>query len=232
MRRGGIKHHQAPLKVLFTICDHYEPYWNNVNSQDAYRRVNTWVEKYQRIASEHSDCLGSHPKHCFFYPEEEYKRDLMEMIAEICRNGFGEVEIHLHHDNDTADNLRKTLIDFKNRLYCDHGLLSTEKNSSDVRYGFIHGNWALDNSRPDGRWCGVNNEIDVLLETGCYADFTMPSAPDITQTSTVNSIYYAVDDPNKPKSHDTGVLARAGDSNTAALLCLQGPLALNFKSRK
>ncbi|MEJ7636728.1 MAG: hypothetical protein WKF75_01760 [Singulisphaera sp.] len=50
----------------------------------------------------------------------------------------------------------------------------------------------------------VNNEIDVLRETGCYADFTLPSAPSPTQTRQINSIYYASDDPRRPKSHDRG----------------------------
>ena len=232
IRKGWFPRKQELAQVLFTICDHYEPFWNKVNASTALQRVTTWRDKYQPIAAKHVDCLGAHPKHCFFYPEEEYQRELLEMVSEICRNGFGEVEIHLHHDNDTADNLRHTLLDFKNRLQQEHGLLAKNKNTSEVQYGFIHGNWALDNSRPDGRWCGVNNEIDVLLETGCYADFTMPSAPHNTQTSTVNSLYYAVDDPDQPKSHDTGVLAHAGRRETEGLLCVQGPLALNMKSRK
>lgn len=223
---------KKPLQILFTLCDHYEPYWNRVNDSQALKRVTRWVDHYPVIAANHVDCRGGHPQHCFFYPEEEYKLELMEMVADICRNGFGEVEIHLHHDNDTAVNLRRTLLDFKKRLYEEHGLLSIDKKTSKIRYGFIHGNWALDNSRPDGRWCGVNNEIDVLLDTGCYADFTMPSAPDITQTSTINSIYYAVDDPESPKSHDTGVAACSGVSQTQGLLCVQGPLTFNFRSRK
>jgi hypothetical protein len=102
-----------------------------------------------------------------------------------------------------------------------------------ISYGFIHGNWALDNSRPDGRWCGVNNEISVLLETGCYADFTMPSAPACCQTSTINSIYYAVDDPERPKSHDLGTPAKVGlSAPEQALLLVQGPLALDWGCRK
>ena len=232
IKRKKKQKNSEPLQVLFTLCDHYEPYWNKVNATEASQRVRNWVEHYQPIAAQHTDCLGNHPRHCFFYPEEEYKRELMDMVAEICRNGFGEVEIHLHHDNDTAENLRHTLLDFKKRLSLDHGLLATNKYSSEIKYGFIHGNWALDNSRPDGRWCGVNNEIDILIETGCYADFTMPSAPDSTQTSTVNSIYYAIDDPDRPKSHDTGMLAQAGMNTSKGLLCIQGPLALNLKSRK
>jgi hypothetical protein len=102
-----------------------------------------------------------------------------------------------------------------------------------ISYGFIHGNWALDNSRPDGRWCGVNDELSVLRQTGCYADFTMPSAPAACQTRTINSIYYATDDPGHPKSHDLGVTARAGGRPPEeSLLMIQGPLALDWRRRK
>ena len=89
-------------------------------------------------------------------------------------------------------------------------------------YGFIHGNWALDNSRPDGRCCGVNNELEILRETGCYADFTLPSAPDPTQTRTINSIYYAVDDPIRPKSHDRGIPVGSGLVPSNALMMYSG----------
>src|SRR5262249_44028857 len=104
--------------------------------------------------------------------------------------------------------------------------------TGELMYGFIHGNFALDNSRPDGSWCGVNNELDVLRETGCYADFTMPSAPDATQTRKINSIYYAVDDPERPKSHDWGTDVGAGPAPANALLLVQGPLLLNWRRRK
>jgi len=100
-------------------------------------------------------------------------------------------------------------------------------------YGFIHGNWALDNSRPDGDWCGVNDEITILRETGCYADFTMPSAPDACQTTTVNSIYYAIDDPARPKSHDRGIAAQVGKrAPVNGLLAIQGPLGFDWSDRK
>jgi hypothetical protein len=48
----------------------------------------------------------------------------------------------------------------------------------------------------------------------------------------VNSIYYATDDPNRPKSHDTGDDVRVGGQTTGDLLLIQGPLALNWRSRK
>jgi hypothetical protein len=218
--------------VLFCICDHFEPFWNGAKINEAYNRVKNWIDNYPVIASNHKDFLGNHPRHTFFYPFEEYNKLLLNMLGEVCHNGFGEVEVHLHHDNDTGENLKKTLVSFKNILAEEHALLSRSSISQEVRYAFIHGNWALDNSRPDGRWCGVNNEISILEETGCYADFTMPSAPSDTQTKTINSIYYAIDDPDKPKSHDTGNRARAGSSRQKGLLCIQGPLSLNYWSRK
>ena len=142
------------------------------------------------------------------------------------------MEVHLHHDNDTAENLRRTLLEFKRRSAERHGLLSRDRETGEVVYGFIHGNWALDNSRPDGRWCGVNNELDVLRETGCYADFTLPSAPSETQTRKINSIYWAVDDPRRPKSHDTGTDLGTAPAAGQRLLMIQGPLLLDWSRRK
>jgi hypothetical protein len=141
------------------------------------------------------------------------------------------VEIHLHHDKDNADNLRRTLTHFSGVLAQKHGLLSRGANGA-VAYGFIHGNWALDNARPDGRWCGVNNELDVLRETGCYADFTLPSAPSPTQTRTINSIYYAVDDPCCSRSHDVGTAVGSGKQPPNSLMMIQGPLLLDWRRRK
>jgi hypothetical protein len=100
-------------------------------------------------------------------------------------------------------------------------------------YGFIHGNWALCNSRPDGKCCGVDQELSVLMETGCYADFTFPSAPSATQPWTINSIYYAKDIPGRRKSHNTGLRSRVGQAAPdGQLLLIQGPLGLNWKHRK
>jgi len=72
-----------------------------------------------------------------------------------------------------------------------------------------------------------------LRETGCYADFTLPAAPSPAQTSTINSIYYALDDPDKPKSHDRGTPAAVGkDPPEKTLLMIQGPLAADWSARK
>jgi hypothetical protein len=194
-------------------------------------RVQAWVRDYPRLLGGFRDSDGRPPRHTFFYPIEEYDWQEMEAIAGLCREGYGELEVHLHHDNDTAANLRRTLLEYKTMLAERHGMLSRRKSDGQLMYGFVHGNWALDNSRPDGKWCGVNNELDVLRETGCYADFTMPSAPSATQTRKINSIYYVVDDPERPKSHDWGVDAGSGPKPQRSLLMVQGPLVLDWGRR-
>lgn len=73
----------------------------------------------------------------------------------------------------------------------------------------------------------------MLLKTGCYADFTMPSAPSNTQTRLINSIYYAKDIPGRRKSHEVGTLASVGLTPPSDhLLMIQGPLSLDWRTRR
>ncbi len=219
------------VHVLLCICDHYEPKLGGAPHSKAQERVRRWITEYPKQFARFHDSDGRCPRHTFFYPAEEYAPEYLDALSGLCHQGFGEVEIHLHHDNDTAENLRRTLLDFKQVLYERHGLLGRNKNG-EITYGFIHGNWALDNARSDGRWCGVNNELDILRETGCYADFTLPSAPSETQTRKINSIYWAVDNPAKPKSHDQGIDVGSAPRPERALLMIQGPLILDWTKRK
>ncbi len=198
----------------------------------ALGRIERWSRDYPSHLGGFRDSDGRPPRHTFFYPIDEYEPELLDALGDFCRTGYGEVEVHLHHKDDTDAGLRATLLDFKDVLVRRHGLLPRDRETGAYMYGFVHGDWALDNSRPDGRWCGVNNELDVLRETGCYADFTLPSAPSPTQTRKINSIYYARDDPQRPKSHDSGVDVGAGPAPPGALMLIQGPLLLDWRRRK
>ena len=220
-----------PVHILFCFVDHYEPQWGKASLAQEQARVARWCRDYPAMASRHADAEGRPPQHTFFYPEEEYRQEHLEDLAKLCEQGYGEVEIHLHHDNDTADGLKEKLSRFLRTLDEQHGLVPRH---ADGRYAwsFIHGNWALDNSRADGRWCGVNNELAVLAEQGCYADFTLPSAPSDTQTATVNSLYYAKGRDGQCKSHNHGVPVTVGGKPEGDLMIIQGPLMLNWKQRK
>jgi hypothetical protein len=220
------------IHLLLCFADHYEPKYGKAPLEVARARVERWVGDYPDRFGAFRDSDGRPPRYTFFYPIEEYEPEFLDALGDLCRAGFGEVEVHLHHDADTEDGLRQKLLWFKDVLVQRHGLLARERATGEVRYGFIHGNWALCNSRPDGRWCGVNNELAILRSTGCYADFTMPSAPHPTQTRKINSIYYACDRPGRPRSHDTGIDMGTVTRPLDSLLLIQGPLVLNWRHRK
>lgn len=222
-----------PRHVYFCFADHYEPYGGKKDRAKAHARVQRWCDAYPAVAARHHDSSGRPPQHSYFYPAEEYDPELLDQLAAQKRAGLGDVEVHLHHDNDTAENLRHTLTDFVNTLDQRHGLLRRDASGRLV-WVFIHGNWALDNSRPDGRWCGVDNELSVLVETGCVADMTLPSAPSDTQTGKINSIYAARGKAGCRKQHDHGrdMVAGAGWLAADELLMVQGPLTLNWREGK
>jgi hypothetical protein len=221
-----------PVHLLLCVADHFEPQLGRAPRAVADCRVQTWVREYPRLFGAFRDSDGRPPRHTFFFPQEEYEPEHLDALAGLCRAGFGEVEIHLHHENDTAEGLREKLLAFKQLLAERHGLLARSRKTGEIQYGFIHGDWALDNSHPQGCNCGVNNELTVLRETGCYADFTLPSAPMPTQTRKINSIYYARGVPGRSKSHDRGVDVGTAPAPAGALMLVQGPLLLNWGRRK
>jgi len=217
-----------PRHVFVAICDHFEPLWTGKPGPEAplsvgLARVSAWRRGYPQLAAGFRDSYGSPPRHTFFYPGDQYREELCEPIAELASLGLGEVEVHLHHDGDTratlSDKLAQALVDLGR-----HGLLPGHRDKP--RWAFIHGNWCLANAREDGAFCGVDDELELLAELGCYADFTFPSAPDRTQPSIVNSIYYPAGDIRRRKAHEHGRPAFVGEGKKDRVLCLQGPLAL------
>ncbi len=219
-----------PKRAWLLIADHYEPLWNNPTELEALRRVNLWAEHWPRIAADcPRDSSGNQPVYTMFYPQEEYRPELLQPLAEMARNGIADVEVHIHHDGEGRENFVSRVSEFCKALYGNHGLLRREEGK--LRFAFIHGNWALDNSRPDGRFCGLNDEITLLRELGCYADFTMPSGNHPTQSRLVNTIYWCTDDPNMPRSFDSGELARPGGGRNGDLLMVPGPLGLRWAER-
>jgi len=212
------------------IADHFEPLRATTDESVARNRTSTWCREWPAIARRHYDSAGNSPCYTFFYPEEEYRPHLLDSLAKMTEAHIAEVEVHLHHDGEGEQNFIDRICSFKEALTSRHGLL--REHAGAVVFGFIHGNWALDNSLPDGRLCGLNNEITLLRDLGCNADFTLPSAPSPAQTRMMNTIYWATDDPLRPKSHDIGVPVTKGETRVGDLLMIPGPLTLNWRSRK
>jgi hypothetical protein len=218
-------------RAWVVVADHYEPLGTGATVEAALGRVARWRYKWPRIAGDAPrDASGQCPQYTFFYPQEEYRRDLLDGIADMVRLGVCDVEVHLHHDNERRESFIRKVNEFCRRLSSDHGLLRQQNGRT--AFGFIHGNWALDNSRPDGRWCGLNGEIALLRDLGCYADFTMPSLPSATQGRVVNQIYWCTNNSdNRPRSFDRGIEATVGGGRSGDLLMITGPLGLRFGER-
>lgn len=209
--------------LLFAFCDHYEPFCYDPPFERALARVKRWHERYPKIMERFVDADGRCPKHSFFFPGEEYRPEFFDLIDDLVRRGAGEVELHLHHDGDTAAILRDKIEAYL-QIYSERGHLS--RVDGRPRYGFIHGDWALCNGRPDGRYCGVDEELPLLFDTGCYADFTFPSVPDVSQPNIINQIYWPVGDLGQKRAYERGEQARVGASYGDRLLMITGPMAV------
>ena len=219
-----------PRRLWVAITDHYEPLGGAVSLQIANARVAAWQQRWPTIAaSAPRDSAGRAPCYTFFYPQEEYHPDLLALLAELTHAGLTDVEVHLHHNHDTGPLFADKVRTFCTRLHQDHGLLRTHKGN--LAFGFIHGNWALDNSRPDGLWCGVQGELQILRDLGCYADFTMPSLPSPTQSRILNQIYWTTGDPAQPRGFDHGIKATPGGGTRGDLLMITGPTGLRYRGR-
>jgi hypothetical protein len=230
LRRARTPRVTGTRHLLFALCDHYEPLWGKAADDVGHARVDAWAKRYPALGR-YRDSTGRPPRHGWFFPGEDYRAGFLDQLAGLVRGGFGEVEYHLHHDGDTAATLAP-LIRGHLDLFAQHGHLSRGGDApGGYRWAFIHGNWCLANGRPDGKWCGVNDEVARLHELGCYVDLTFPAAPDPSQPDQVNQLYWPTGDLTRRRAYDHGERARVGRAYDDRLLMITGPLALARKGR-
>ena len=235
---------RVPRKVhlVIALADHFEPSIADQSTvpevgaarapyAEQERRLERWCREYPKLFAEYRDADGRAFVHTYFYPAEQYDRAHVARLAELCRDGWGEIEIHLHHGvgaPDTAENTRRQLIEFRDRLAHDHGCLAYAGESCEPRYVFAHGNFALANSNR-GRGCGVDGEMQILAETGCYADMTLPAAPfHRAQTGKINSLYECGLPLATRAPHGEGRNLSRGRAPEILPIMVQGPLLPDF----
>jgi len=225
------------VHLIFVLADHFEP---GIVPQDRSarppydeqeRRLENWCREYPPLVDPWRDHEGRPFCHTYFYPAEQYDKGLMARLADHCHAGWGEIEIHLHHGTqqpDTAENTARQLVEFRDTLASRHGCLSSLDNSGSPRYAFVHGNFALANSN-QGRGCGVESEMQVLADTGCYADLTLPAAAfHAAQTGKINSLYECALPLNRRAPQRRGRDLQRGRRPRVFPLIVQGPLVLDF----
>jgi hypothetical protein len=228
----------GPVHLILAVADHFEPAIDpedglkRVLRSEQERRLEWWREEYPKAVDRWRDSEGRPFVHTYFYPAEQYDAGLLEILADHCHSGWGEAEVHLHHgipDPDTPENTRRLLSEFRDHLAYRHGCLAVEEGSELPRYGFVHGNFSLANSA-EGRYCGVDSEMKILAETGCYADFTLPTAPrHPAQTAKINSLYECALPLGKRAPQRRGVDLRVGKAPRILPLVFQGPLLAAVK---
>ena len=231
---------RAPLgttHLVIALADHFEPAIlpDDGSARAPYheqeRRLEHWSRSYPLVFDDLRDNDGQPFVHTFFYPAEQYDRALLGCLASHCNEGWGEVEIHLHHGlkhPDSEENTRRQLLEFRDALAFEHGALCYWDGLGTPRYAFVHGNFALANSA-GGLNCGVDSEIQVLAETGCYADCTLP--PGLyhrTHISKINSLYECIPPLGLPQAHRQGRDLEVGHIPTVFPLMVEGPLMLSF----
>lgn len=223
--------------IIITIANHFEPGWSENGLLDLDAQLKR-LESYYKLAKQTGDAVrdadGTKFRHTNFFPVEQFDSRIVNIIEQMQAEGLGEVEIHLHHGlekPDTAENLKKVLIESRDRLAEDHKCLSRFDGAGDPKYAFVHGNLALANSM-SGKFCGVDEEMQILFETGCYADFTLPSAPLETQTPLINKIYECGLPLNEKSPHRKGENVRVCGNAPQLPLIFTGPLMFNWTRKK
>jgi hypothetical protein len=184
------------------------------------------VNEYPAFAKSHRDADGRPVQHTWFYPIEQPVDRNVEALKSLVAGGYGEVELHLHHGNDSMESARRRFQDGIAWLQRWGFLKGTD---GATHFAFIHGVWALDNGTRDSRECGVNRELALLRELGCFADYTFPSLNVSAQPAMVNTIFMATDD-DGPKSYDHGVPVTLGVKPVGDLMIIEGPLVIALSS--
>jgi hypothetical protein len=229
---------RGPVHIILALADHFEPAIDPEDGQkrvprpEQERRLEWWTREYPKVIDGFRDHDGRPLVHTYFYPAEQYDQGLVERLADHCHAGWGEVEVHLHHGiphPDAADNTRRLLSEYRDQLAYRHRCLAVGAGSPQPRYAFVHGNFALANSA-GGRFCGVDSEMQILADTGCYADLTMPSGiwhP--AQTGKVNSVYECALPLDHAAPHRLGNDLSVGRTPKVFPLLVQGPLVADVQ---
>ena len=225
------------VHIVLMLGDHFEPAYvprqprASAPFAEQEARLETWCREYPEVVRHWRDSDGRPFVRSYFFPAEKYEASLLDRLADHCGDGWGEIEIHLHHGvgkPDTAENTRKQLADFRDILAARHNALCYWDGRGSPQYAFIHGSFALANSA-GGLSCGVDSEMQVLAETGCYVDMTFPTGPfHRSQTAKINSLYECTTPLDRRESHRDGPDLRVGSAPRVFPLMVQGPLLWDF----
>lgn len=206
--------------LLFAPCwNHWEPLWKGASDEQgdgaacAPRpraiRSSRGVPARRRRAP---------PAPLVLLPGEQYRPAWLNTLADLARQGLGEVELHLHHAATTPRACAAT--SSSSRPTRSTGHLSRDPDRAPALRLHPQATGPLANARKDERTGRVDEAIPLLFDTGCYADFTFPAAPDESQPNIVNQMYWPVGDLAKTARLRAG-RARVGEVKRNRVLVIE-----------
>ena len=150
-------------------------------------RVDEWcMEARLAIGRATCDCDGTpFLATPISHPAEQYPPPTLEQLAELEADGFGEVEVHAHHGVEKLDHgVRISGERWKSSVICSPKSTNAFRDSMDLAAVDMRLCMAI--WRSPTQWAGairgVDSEMRILAETGCYADLTLArgaaAAPD------------------------------------------------------
>lgn len=204
-----------PRHLMFVMVDHYEPGFGDEGA--AFNRE--WIDAFRAVSSAHRDSHGNPYRHSWFYAYDHGNEAVLADLSLAVEEGLGEIDLHWHHPRELDNAGFERALDEAVRWFAKHGALVAADGTP--HFGYIHGNWALDGCAP---FCHVTNELKILQDAGCYADFTFSTVGTSCQPSMVNTLYQATES-DASLSHRTGEPLRVG-SPVDGFVIFGGPIGL------
>lgn len=201
---GEILRRRGARAVTWFHADHWEPWGQGVNDASVARVESfTHQAKNSRFAgkmtlfylagnqyrlkevayrSKGEEILEAIPR-----PEHEHNI-IRQLFARLRAQTNVEFQLHLHHEHlvgndgeysdlhreikiltDREQDARRLQFLVRNEL----GALREHAGGAFEKWAFVHGMWALNGS--DRNICQIDNEIEILMQHGCWGDFSFPA---------------------------------------------------------
>ena len=77
MRRRREPWPEGVKDILLCVCDHFEPL-HHADKPEALRRMGLWKNEFPKNIAPFRDADGVRPRHTYFYPIEQYDRDILD----------------------------------------------------------------------------------------------------------------------------------------------------------
>ena len=201
---GEILRRREVRAVTWFHADHWEPWAGGINDV-TLRRVDSFLKQAKQspfankmtlfylagtvyglnpeAGGADDEIIRASPRSVL---ESEQVREILGKLRDVTDVEF---QVHLHHEHlvgndgdwDEIHRVVKGRTDPQQDERRLHYLLRTElaiqRHDTGApldRWAFVHGMWALNGS--DRAVCQIDNEIEILMEHGCWGDFTFPAA--------------------------------------------------------